>query len=238
MNFKKSVLVSLAIFLLMSTPVISSYYSIYRTQQDMITIGDYLDKGLVEEAENLIEKTKDKRMLSSSRTALMLLEIVTDLYKSSQNNEIDIAILDQIKEVRKRDLVKEQTELLDFTELSIKTLAAPEEALILARKMQNSNLSSEMISEVKLMELVSIVSIENMSKEDVARAEELFDDEDLNSRYENEISQIERYWPLIKLSKGYFSLRGLPAVVMAIIRLALDWLGGNLNNPQDLMTAN
>ena len=204
----------------------------------MVTIGDYLDKGLVEEAENLIEKTKDKQMLSSSRTALMLLKIVTELYKSSQNNEIDMAILDQIKEVRKRDLVKEQMEILDFTELSIKTFAAPEEALILARQMQNSTLSSEMISEVKLMELVSIVSIENMSEEDVARAEELFDDEDLNSRYENEISQIERYWPLIKLSKGFFSLRGLPSVVMAIIRIVLDWLGGNLNNPQDLMSTN
>jgi len=96
--------------------------------------------------------------------------------------------------------------------------------------MQNSSLSSEMSHAVKLMELVSIVSVDNLSKEDVERAEELFDDEDLNSLYKNEIDQIKRYWPLIKSVKGHFSLRALPEVARAIIRLILDWLKGD--NPQ------
>jgi len=122
MNFKKSVLVSITIFLLMSTPIMSSCYSLYRTHQDMVAIGDCLNKGLVEEAENLIEKTNDKRMLSHDRTTLMLLEIVTEYYKSSQNNEIDVGILDQIEEIRKRDLIGEEEKSLDFIELSIKTL--------------------------------------------------------------------------------------------------------------------
>ena len=230
MNFKKSVLVSIAIFLLMSTPIVSSCYSLYRTHQDMVAIGDYLNEGLVEEAENLIEKTNDKRMLSHDRTTLMLLEIVTEYYKSSQNNEIDVGILDQIEEIRKRDLIGEEEKSLDFIELSIKTLVEPREAIALAKEMQNSSLPSEMNHAVKLMELVSIVSVDNMSKEDVERAEELFDDEDLNSLYKNEIDPIKRYWPLIKSVKGHFSLRALPEVARAIIRLILDWLKGD--NPQ------
>jgi hypothetical protein len=219
----------------MSTPVISSCYSLYRTHQDMVAIGDYLNEGLVEEAENLIEKTNDKRMLSHDRTTLMLLEIVTKYYKSSQNNEIDVGILDQIEEIRKRDLIGEEEKSLDFIELSIKTLVEPREAIALAKEMQNSSLSSEMSHAVKLMELVSIVSVDNMSKEDVERAEELFDDEDLNSLYKNEIDQIKRYWPLIKLAKGHFSLGELPEVAKAIIRVILDWLRGDLNNPQEAL---
>jgi hypothetical protein len=230
MSFKKSVLVSITIFLLMSIPIMSSCYSVYRTRQDMVAIGDCLNKGMVEEAENLIEKINDKRMLSHDRTTLMLFEIVTKYYKSSQNNEIDVGILDQIEEIRKRDLISDEEKSLDFIELSIKTLVEPREAIALAKEMQNSSLPFEMNHAVKLMELVSIVSVDNLSKEDVERAEELFDDEDLNSLYKNEIDPIKRYWPLIKSVKGHFSLRALPEVARAIIRLILDWLKGD--NPQ------
>jgi len=225
--------IALMLFMLLSMPVMMFYQSLVGVEKSMSEATLLVEDGKYDEASDVLEELKGRRMLSYDRTNLMLLELMVDYYTSGGS---DPAAMGRIEELKKRPLIEEQRNSVGLIEVLVLASTDPRSAISLAGEMERSEIPEEMRESLKMVELASLLALERMSESEAKRAGELLNDKTLFSWLESreetrsmvpELERIKRYWPVIKAGKGVFSVSDIPEMLLSLLRLVLDMIKGD-----------
>jgi hypothetical protein len=228
-----AVAIALMLFMLLSIPVITFYQSLVGVERSMSEATLLVGNGKYDEASDVLEELRGRRMLSYDRTNLMLLELIVGYYTSGGS---DPTAMSRIEELKKRQLIEEQRVSVGLIEVLVLASTDPRSAISLAREMERSEIPEEMRESLKIVELASLLSLERMSESEADRAEELLNDKTLFSWLESmeetrsmvpELERIKRYWPVIRFGKGVISVSDIPDIFLSLLRLVLDMIRGD-----------
>ena len=209
---------------------------IYRTEMNIMEASNMVAEENFEGAKEQIDVLKEGWMIDYDRTNLMLLELLVDYSLSAREGEMDEDLLEGIDVLKNRDLMEEQKSTLNLIELSVKSVLRPEEAVLLAREIGSNSTADEIVNTAMIIELFCMVSLESLSEKDIVRVETLLQDEELEEWLSlemnpmvEELIKLRKYWPIIKVTKGYFNVRDLPQILNSLVRLVIDRLMGVVN---------